>query len=58
MVVVIKKGMSRQRIQALLRKVRAKRADVEKPVDVYKYVGVLKLMEDPLDLQRKWRDEW
>jgi hypothetical protein len=50
--------MSRQRIQALLRKVRAKRADVEKPVDVYKYVGVLKLMEDPLDLQRKWRDEW
>lgn len=29
-----------------------------KEVDVYKYLGVLKLDEDPVELQRKWRDEW
>lgn len=58
MVVVIKRGMSRQRIQALLRKARAQKATAKKPVDVYKYVGVLKLEEDPVELQRKWRDEW
>lgn len=29
-----------------------------KEVDVYKYLGVLKLDEDPVELQRKWRGEW
>ncbi|MBX2978163.1 MAG: hypothetical protein KF905_02620 [Flavobacteriales bacterium] len=50
--------MSKQRIQMQLRKLRAQRAKAKKPVDVYKYVGVLKLEEDPIALQRKWRDEW
>ena len=58
MVVVIKRGMSKQRIQMQLRKLRTQRAKASKPVDVYKYVGVLKLQEDPVALQRKWRDEW
>lgn len=58
MVVVIKRGMSKQRIQMQLRKLRAQRTKARKPVDVYKYVGVLKLEEDPVALQRKWRDEW
>jgi hypothetical protein len=58
MVVVIKRGMSKQRIQVQLRKLRSQRAKSQKPVDVYKYVGVLKLDEDPVALQRKWRDEW
>ena len=58
MVVVIKRGMSKQRIQMQLRKLRAQRTKARKPVDVYKYVGVLKLDEDPVALQRKWRDEW
>lgn len=58
MVVVIKRGMSKQRIQVQLRKLRTQRAKAQKPVDVYKYVGVLKLDEDPVALQRKWRDEW
>lgn len=58
MVVVIKRGMSKQRIQMQLRKLRTQRAKATKPVDVYKYVGVLKLDEDPVALQRKWRDEW
>ncbi|MCB9165305.1 MAG: hypothetical protein H6592_12895 [Flavobacteriales bacterium] len=50
--------MSKQRIQMQLRKLRAQRTKARKPVDVYKYVGVLKLDEDPVALQRKWRDEW
>lgn len=58
MVVVIKRGMSRQRIKALLDKLHASKQKKRKEVDVYKYVGVLKLEEDPVELQRKWRDEW
>lgn len=58
MVVVIKRGMSKQRIQLQLRKLRAQRTKGQTPVDVYKYVCVLKLEEDPVALQRKWRDEW
>lgn len=57
MVVVIKRGMSRQRIRMLMNKAQAP-CKRRKAVDVYKYLGVLKLREDPVDLQRKWRDEW
>lgn len=58
MVVVIKRGMSRQRIMAQWRKLQAAKRKATKEVDVYKYLGVLKLEEDPIALQRKWRDEW
>ncbi len=58
MVVVIKRGMSRQRIMAQWRKLHATKRKATKEVDVYKYLGVLKLEEDPIALQRKWRDEW
>ncbi len=58
MVVVIKRGMSRQRIKLLLNKLHATKRKRQKEVDVYKYVGVLKLEEDPVEIQRRWRDEW
>ena len=58
MVVVIKRGMSRQRIMAQWRKLQGAERKAAKEVDVYKYLGVLKLEEDPIALQRKWRDEW
>lgn len=58
MVVTIKRGMSRQRIKTLMGRLRSAPRKARKPVDVYKYVGVLKLDEDPVELQRKWRDEW
>ena len=58
MVVVIKRGMSRQRIRSLLNKLHAAPRKRRKVVDVYKYLGVLKVEEDPVDLQRRWRDEW
>ncbi len=57
MVVVIKRGMSRQRIRALMNKLQAPKKR-HREVDVYKYLGVLKLEEDPVELQRRWRDEW
>ncbi|MBL0044922.1 MAG: hypothetical protein IPP33_11190 [Flavobacteriales bacterium] len=50
--------MSRQRIMAQWRKLHATKRRAHKEVDVYKYLGVLKLEEDPIALQRKWRDEW
>lgn len=58
MVIVIKRGMSRQRIKELMGRLRNAPRKRRKPVDVYKYVGVLKVEEDPVALQRKWRDEW
>ena len=58
MVVVIKRGMSPQRIKLLVNKLHAAPRKGHKVVDVYKYVGVLKLDEDPVALQRRWRDEW
>ncbi|MBS1546073.1 MAG: hypothetical protein JST38_08540 [Bacteroidetes bacterium] len=58
MVVVIKRGMSRQRIKALLAKAYSTPRKKAREVNVYKYVGVLKVKEDPVALQRKWRDEW
>ena len=58
MVVVIKRGMSRQRIKLLVSKLHAAPRKGRKVVDVYKYVGVLKLDEDPVVLQQRWRDEW
>ena len=58
MVVVIKRGMSRERIKALMGKLRRSERKREKAIDVYKYLGVLRVDEDPIALQRKWRDEW
>lgn len=58
MVVVIKRGMSRQRIRALMSKAQSGTPRRGKGVDVYKYLGVLKVEGDPVELQRKWRDEW
>lgn len=58
MVLVIERGMSRQRIRAIIRRAQGSLRRKRKTVDVYKYVGVLSLKEDPVALQRKWRDEW
>ena len=40
------------------RKLLATKRRAHKEVDVYKYLGVLKLEKDPVALQRKWRNEW
>lgn len=56
MVTTIRKGTERDQIKAILEKLRKKRLLSNR--DLSKYCGVLSLNEDPLELQKKWRDEW
>ena len=56
MVTTLKKGSSRSRISKLLEKI-----NQTKPlsgIDAYKYCGLIKLEEDPIEIQKKMRDEW
>jgi len=54
MVTTIKKGSSRTKIARLLKQHTLKK----NYVDIKKYCGILKLNEDPMKLQKHWRDEW
>jgi hypothetical protein len=54
MATTIKKGASKEEIYALLESLNKK---CKQGIDVKKYCGVLNLKEDPLELQKKWRDE-
>ena len=56
MVTVIKKGAARQTIKSLLKQ--GARKKTRKKIDLEKYCGTIKLTEDPLLLQKKWRDDW
>lgn len=55
MVMVLKKGASKEEIAALRKQLKALPG---KGVDTKKYCGVLKLKEDSLVIQKKMRDEW
>jgi hypothetical protein len=55
MVTTIKKGATKKEIHSLLES-HSKKS--KKGIDIQKYCGVLNLKEDPLELQKKWRDEW
>jgi len=57
-VTVIKKGMSRRRMQALMRKAMAVRAPKRSRPDIYSFLGTSKSKKDPVALVRQWRDEW
>jgi len=54
MVTIIKKGTSREKIKIALKK----RSIKTKGPDLLKYYGSISLKEDPLEMQKKWRDEW
>jgi hypothetical protein len=54
MVTIIKKGTSREKIRAALKK----RAVKVKGPDLKKYCGSISLKEDPLMLQKAFRNEW
>jgi hypothetical protein len=56
MVTIIKKGTSKDNIKSLLEK--RQKTKRPKKIDVKKYCGILNLKEDPVMLQKKWRDEW
>lgn len=55
MVTVIKKGMKKKQISLILDR---KKKSKKKKLDLEKYCGILKLKEDPLDIQEKLRNEW
>ena len=57
MVVVIKKEDTAEVISKKPKKFSTK-AVGDKQVRLSKYFGVLKLEEDVVALQRRWRDEW
>jgi hypothetical protein len=54
MITTIEKGTSGEKIRQALKKRPAK---IKSP-DLKKYCGSISLKEDPLELQKKWRDEW
>jgi hypothetical protein len=54
MVTIIKKGTSREKIRKALKQRQVK---VKSP-DLKKYCGSISLFEDPVELQKKWRNEW
>jgi hypothetical protein len=54
MVTTIKKGTTREKIIDVLKKRKVK----TKGLDLKKYCGSISLEEDPLEMQKKWRNEW
>jgi hypothetical protein len=54
MVITIKKGTSSDKIKIALKN----RPIKTKGPDLKKYCGSITLKEDPLEMQKKWRDEW
>jgi hypothetical protein len=54
MVTIIKKGTSKEKILIAL----SKRTIKIKGPDLKKYCGSISLQEDPMELQKKMRDEW
>ena len=56
MVLVLNKGASKEEIEKvnkLLNQLSSK-----KKLDAKRFCGVIKLKEDPLEIQRRLRDEW
>lgn len=54
MVTIIKRGTSREKIRLALKK----RLVKTKGPDLKKYCGAITLTEDPIELQKNWRNEW
>ena len=61
MVVTITSGSTKDEIDAALKKLGEDQPKIQtndKVFDAHKFCGVIQLKEDPLALQKKWRDEW
>ena len=57
MVTIIKKGTSKEKIKSLMKQ-RPKNKPRRQKIDLHKYCGTIRLEQDPMDMQKKWRDEW
>jgi hypothetical protein len=53
MVTVIKKGSDKKEIEKAVSKLKC-----SKSFNAHKYCGTVKLKEDPLQIQKRMRDEW
>lgn len=56
MVVVIKKNAKRKEIDRVLRSIKPKKTG--KLLNAKNYCGIIKVNGDPLEIQKKLRDEW
>lgn len=56
MVIILKQGASKKSVRNLLTDLVKKLEP--KGVDVYKYVGKIRLKKDALKIQKEMRDEW
>lgn len=56
MVTIIKRGSTKEEIKAKLESHNKEKK--QKGIDLNKYCGSINLKEDPLKLQKQWRDEW
>lgn len=54
MITIIEKGTSKEKIRLALKNRQIK---IKAP-DLQKYCGTIKLKEDPLKIQKEWRNEW
>lgn len=62
MVVTITSQSTKAEIEAALKKLKEENkrpfGDKNEPFDAHKYCGIIRLKEDPLQLQKRWRNEW
>lgn len=62
MVIVITSRSTKAEIAAALKKLELQKTDrrrkSKKSFDALRYCGVIKLKQDPMDLQKQWRNEW
>lgn len=58
MTVVIKKGDSKEHMDQLLKKVAEQPIKPTKKFEATKFCGTVEFKEDPLEIQKKMRDEW
>ena len=53
MVSILRKGATRQEQLAIKARLQKKQS-----LDIRKFCGILKLQEDPMEIQKQLRDEW
>jgi len=56
MVTLLKQGSTKENIHLVLKRLNNRRTI--RGLDAYKYCGVIDLIEDSLEIQKKMRDEW
>ena len=56
MVTIIRRGSTKEEIKAKLELLDEDKK--QKGIDLKKFCGSIKLKEDPMKLQKQWRNEW